>query len=318
MIPDNWSAVGAALGNHFWQSTLFAATVWILTLALRKNEARVRHRLWLAASLKFMVPFSALISLGSHLARQNRSPQTQAVFYFVLEKVSQPFQQSSGFGALAASLLRLLPPILAALWLRDFVSVIGLWCLRWRRVAAAKRAAVPLSQGREVDALRRLEQSAGLRRPIAFRLSQKPLEPGVFGIVRPILLWPAGISQQLQDAHLETILAHEVQHVRRRATLPAAVYMVVQAVFWFYPLVWWLGARLVEERERACDEEVLQLGIAAQIYAESILKTCEYCVESPLACISGVTGADLKQRIIRIMTRGPEEKLGLASKLLLA
>jgi len=57
MIPDNWSAVGAALGNHLWQSTLFAATVWILTLALRKNEARVRHRLWLAASLKFLVPF---------------------------------------------------------------------------------------------------------------------------------------------------------------------------------------------------------------------------------------------------------------------
>src|ERR1700684_1072143 len=151
MIPDNWSAVGAALGNHLWQSTLFAATVWILTLALRKNEARVRHRLWLAASLKFMVPFSALISLGSHLARQNHSPQTQAVFYFVLEKVSQPFQQSSGFGALAASLLPLLPPILAALWLGGFVSVIGLWWVRWGRVAAAKGGAGPLSQGRGGD-----------------------------------------------------------------------------------------------------------------------------------------------------------------------
>src|SRR3984885_11004776 len=98
MILNNLSAVGAALGNHLWQSTLFAATVWILTLALRKNEARVRHRLWLAASLKFLIPFSALISLGSHLARQNRSPQTQAVFYFVVEKVSQPFPQNSGFG----------------------------------------------------------------------------------------------------------------------------------------------------------------------------------------------------------------------------
>ena len=140
----------------------------------------------------------------------------------------------------------------------------------------------------------------------------------MFGIVRPILLWPARISERLQDAHLETILAHEVQHVRRRDNLAAAMHMVVEAIFWFYPLVWWLGARLLEERERACDEEVLQLGIAAQIYAESILKTCAYCVESPLACISGVTGADLKQRIIRIMTRRPEEKLGLARKLLLA
>jgi beta-lactamase regulating signal transducer with metallopeptidase domain len=36
--------------------------------------------------------------------------------------------------------------------------------------------------------------------------------------------------------------------------------MLVEAVFWFYPLVWWLGARLVDERERACDEEVVALG----------------------------------------------------------
>jgi len=53
---------------------------------------------------------------------------------------------------------------------------------------------------------------------------------------------------------------HEVQHVRRRDNLAAAMHLVVEAIFWFHPLVWWLGARLVEERERACDEEVLRLG----------------------------------------------------------
>ena len=96
------------------------------------------------------------------------------------------------------------------------------------------------------------------------------------------------------------------------------VHMVVEAVFWFHPLVWWLGARLVEERERACDEEVLQLGNPPQVYAESILKTCEFCVGSPLACISGVTGADLKSRIVRIMSEPVALKLDLSKKLLLA
>ena len=79
--------------------------------------------------------------------------------------------------------------------------------------------------------------------------------------------------------------------------------MIVEAVFWFHPLVWWISARLMEERERACDEGVLELGSEPQVYAESILKTCEFCVESPLACVSGVTGADLKKRIVRIMTQ---------------
>jgi uncharacterized protein (TIGR03435 family) len=93
--------------------------------------------------------------------------------------------------------------------------------------------------------------------------------------------------------------------------------MTVEAIFWFFPLVWWIGARLIEERERACDEEVLEMGSEPQIYAESILKTCEFCVESPLDCVSGVTGADLKKRIVRIMAGSVGRKLDISKKLLL-
>ena len=72
--------------------------------------------------------------------------------------------------------------------------------------------------------------------------------------------------------------------------LTAAVHMVVEGIFWFHPLVWWIGSRLVDERERACDEEVVRLGSEPQVYAESILKTCQFYVESPLSCVPGVTG----------------------------
>ena len=116
------------------------------------------------------------------------------------------------------------------------------------------------------------------------------MEPGVFGIARPVLAWPAGISQRLNDAQLEAVLAHEVCHLRRRDNLTAALHMLVEAVFWFNPLVWWVGARLVEERERACDEQVLLLCAEPQAYAESILKVCEFCVQAPLECVAGVTG----------------------------
>jgi bla regulator protein BlaR1 len=318
MIPENLSAIGTAMANHLWQSTLFAILIAVSTLALRKNQASLRHHLWLAASLKFFVPFSLLVSVGSHLARPHGSADAQPVFYFVLQTMSQPFHQATDSqGLLAASLLRWLPGMVAVLWLAGFVTVIGQWCLRWRRVAAAIRGGVPVSHGREVEVLRRVEKFAGIRSPISLRSSQTSLEPGVFGIRRPLLLWPVGISEHLQDAHLEAILTHEVQHVRRRDNLAAAMHMVVEAIFWFHPLVWWLGARLVEERERACDEEVLRLGNQPEIYAESILKTCEFCVASPLACVSGVTGADLKQRIVRIMTQSSGDKLGFLKKVLL-
>jgi beta-lactamase regulating signal transducer with metallopeptidase domain len=94
--------------------------------------------------------------------------------------------------------------------------------------------------------------------------------------------------------------------------------MVVETIFWFHPLVWWLGARLLEERERACDERVSELGSERQIYAESILRVCEFCLRSPLACMSGLTGADLKKRMVYIMGERVVRKLNFGKKLLLS
>ena len=74
-----------------------------------------------------------------------------------------------------------------------------------------------------------------------------------------------------------------------------------QAIVWFHPLVWWIGARLIDERERACDGEVLRLGSKPQVYAEGILNVCRLYVESPLKCVAGVTGANLKRRVEAIM-----------------
>lgn len=149
-------------------------------------------------------------------------------------------------------------------------------------------------------------------------LSEAALEPGIVGIFHPIMLLPAGIAERLSDAQLQAILTHELCHVRRRDNLAAAIHMLVEALFWFHPLIWWLGARLVAERERACDEDVLHRGSEPQAYAEGILKVCEFYLESPLVCVAGVTGSNLKQRIEEIMVHRIARKLNLAKKLLLA
>jgi uncharacterized protein (TIGR03435 family) len=132
------------------------------------------------------------------------------------------------------------------------------------------------------------------------------------------LLLPEGIANRLTHAQLRAILAHEMCHVRRRDNLAAALHMVVEALFWFHPLVWWIGARLVEERERACDEEVLRLGAEPLAYAEGILNVCKFYLESPLPCAAGVTGADLKKRIEDIMSNCLSRRLTPAKKILLA
>src|SRR5208337_1662801 len=129
-----WAASAPALGNHLWQSTLCLVIAGLLALILRRNHARARYGLWLAASAKFLIPFSLLVGIGSHLAGPRALPQTEPSFFFAMEKVSQPFTQAAS-GSQAAEksrrpaqdtglryrLVHLLPAILVAAWLCGFV-----------------------------------------------------------------------------------------------------------------------------------------------------------------------------------------------------
>ncbi len=169
---------------------------------------------------------------------------------------------------------------------------------------------------REAAILRRIEDALKARGRTRLLVSSELLEPGVFGIFRPALLWPAQLSDRLGDEHLEAILAHEVAHVHRKDNFAAMIHMIVEAIFWFHPLVWWIERKMVEERERACDEAVVESGSRAEIYADSLLKVSRFCVELPLPCVSGITGADLSKRIRSIMGSRITE-LGIGKRLLL-
>ena len=63
---------------------------------------------------------------------------------------------------------------------------------------------------------------------------------------------------------------------------------------------------------------MLAAGSEAEVYAEGILNVCKLYVESPLACVAGVTGADLKQRIVRIMSCQVGLRVSPSRKILLA
>lgn len=320
-LSSLWREAAVALGDHLWQSTIVALAAGLLTLALRKNHARARYWLWLAASLKFLLPFSLLVAAGSRMSWVQGPVAAGSSFYLTMEEASQPFTQSgisTGPASESSNFVHWLPAILAAVWFWGFVTVLLTWCMRWRRISKDVRGAHPLQRGREIEALRRAERATGLSRRVEMLLSRATLEPGIFGVSHPVLVWPEGISARLENPHLEAILAHELVHVRRRDNLAAAFHMAVEAIFWFHPLVWWLGTRLVDERERACDEQVLELGSERQVYAESILKVCEFCVGSPLACVAGVTGADLKKRMVHIMSEQVARKLDFTRKLLLS
>jgi bla regulator protein BlaR1 len=325
-LADVWRDFSPALGNHLWQSTIFATVVAALTLAFRNNRARTRYWLWLAASLKFLFPFSLLVTAGSYLAIfQHAKIAPSAAYYSAFEQFGQPFAAGEG----GASFVQLTPvtaaahsatqylPLLLVIWLIGSLVVLSIWIARWYRISAIAKSATPLHEGPEATIVAQLQRDEVAREKVGIVSTAATLEPGIFGIFRPVLLWPASISGQLTEAHTESIVAHELCHVRWRDNLTATLHMLVESLFWFHPAVWWLGNRLVEDRERACDEAVVESGREPHVYAESILKVCEFCVESPLPCVPGVSGADLKRRIASIMSHRPARALSLGRKLLL-
>lgn len=275
-----------AVVGHLWESTLFAVATGLVTLFLRNNHARVRYWVWFAASLKFVVPFYLLIWAGRHIHWRHATAVASSIpLGDTLQHVGQALATPQiAFQVPAPSALPLVP-ICFSIWAIGCVAVLARWVAGWLQMRAIVRRAAP----------------ADISAPIPVRLSPAPFEPGVIGIVRPLLVLPAGIAERLSAAELETVIAHEMCHVRRRDNLTAAIHMGLEAIFWFHPFIWWIGARLLEERERACDEAVIGLGKDSQTYAESILKVCRFYVESKLACVAGISGSNLKRRVKAIM-----------------
>jgi bla regulator protein blaR1 len=287
--------------NHLWQSTLFAGFAGLLTLLLRRNGARARYWLWLAASVKFLIPFMLLVTAGSYFDLGSKAPNAPAVVAF--EQVFEaPTLNLTAPPAIPPQTPSRVPSLLLVTWLCGFLTVLIRWSRQWRRIRAAVHAATPLD----------------FALPMRVLSSSTLLEPGVFGVVRPVLLLPQGIGERLTPKQMLAVVAHELCHVRCHDNLCAAIQMLVEAAFWFHPLVWWIGKRMVDERERACDEEVLRQGSDPQLYAESILKVCTLYLESPLACVAGVTGSNLRKRIRGIMTNRMAQKLDRPRKLIIA
>jgi bla regulator protein BlaR1 len=272
---------------HLWQSTLFAVVAAVAaTTLLRNREACVRHAVWVAASLKFLVPFAGLMAVGASMGSlfPYAAPMPEPI-RAVLEQTSavpaRLMPQGQAAGAAAVSIL----PLLLTAWAAGVVIVLYRWTREWRQVHGYTRGATWLTT---VDGLPVLSST---------QMRDERCEPGLFGLVRPVILVPEGMTGRLTATEFAAVLAHESCHARRRDNLMTAAHALVEALFWFHPLVWWMGRRLRDERERACDEAVLRRGVDREAYAQAILSTCRFYTESRAFAVAGISGADLRRRV---------------------
>ncbi|HUR81985.1 MAG TPA: M56 family metallopeptidase [Thermoanaerobaculia bacterium] len=156
---------------------------------------------------------------------------------------------------------------------------------RWRN---ARKRATPVS-----------DRAMPVDHPV--EISDACREPAVAGILDPTILLPAGpYLDALSDDELETVLAHEIEHVRRRDNLRAFIVQLVCTFFWFSPVHRAARRRLVELRERACDDAVLARGCRPDSYLSALAKSCQSSLQS--TAVSCMSRLQLRERMESIMT----------------
>ncbi len=207
--------------SHIWQSTVVAAGAAALVWMCRQNRASVRHAIWLAASMKFLMPFALLAAVARALPWPSSLPQSGAV-----AAVTVMFDASVS-PALSETSWR----VLLGVWCIGTLVVLARWAWEWTRLADIVRGATLVTDGPVFDALRRAERTAGIRTPTTIVTLDRDIEPGVIGLWRPVLVWPRALTRALSFDRVEAIVAHEMVHVMRRDNLLASMHMLVSAAF---------------------------------------------------------------------------------------
>lgn len=154
-------------------------------------------------------------------------------------------------------------------------------------------------------------QSAARR--LQFRLaptiawSAEIVVPAVVGVLRPVILLPFQVATGLSAAQLESLLIHELVHLKRRDPWVNFLQLVMETVCFFNPAVWIISRNLRRQREFCCDDTVLQLGhISAVDYADALVAVAEASLASrtvPVTLIGAVEQrvSELSLRIDRIL-----------------
>ncbi|MFT4559157.1 MAG: beta-lactamase regulating signal transducer with metallopeptidase domain [Planctomycetaceae bacterium] len=146
---------------------------------------------------------------------------------------------------------------------------------RGRIIAASQKSAFN-ERGNEpsdeaiFDAFKAACQQLAVRRPVRLLIHSEQTIPVVWGILRLRLLLPQN-ARSWSAEQLQSVLLHELAHIKRRDAFSQLLAQMACALHWFNPLVWFAAWRLHVERERACDDLVLANGVPPSAYAEHLL-----------------------------------------------
>ncbi|HEV2248400.1 MAG TPA: M56 family metallopeptidase, partial [Terriglobia bacterium] len=279
---------------------LFAAA---LALMLRRASAASRHLVWtvtLCAVLALPVLALALPAWEVPILSSARSGTASEAISIPPESSAEPPENQ----LVQVTVARYpagpaWPGVLLLLWATGstlFILRMAVGQSRARRLAGHSRL---FQTSQALAVLKSVLQRLRISRAVELRTGAEIGVPFTRGIFRPAIFLPEEAGEWTRD-ELEFVLAHELAHVARHDCLTQIPAQVACALFWFHPLVWLAVFQMRKERERACDDMVLNLGHPAADYAEFLVMLCRSLRNITPAWSTGIAMAESSQLEVRM------------------
>ncbi|UCF43774.1 MAG: hypothetical protein JSV99_02260, partial [Planctomycetota bacterium] len=276
------------LATQSWQIAVLAAAIAVVSLLLKNKSAHVRYLLWLIVLAKCLTP--PLLTIPLAVLPQQQVPQPAAmapaeIAPLSIEPVRPVIYERPG--ALAPA-----PPVIERVsfgqrlsgfavrqwlpltWIGGFALFLSITLIKALRTNSwLRRARRPLPAGLKT-AIDNLFGDLGIRTFPKVWLVKDIGQPFVWGLLRGGIYLPANFAKLDSDRHRRGILGHELSHVLRFDAAVNLLQIIVQAVFWFHPFVWWANKKIRAEREKCCDEmAIARLNAKAKDYSTAIVNT---------------------------------------------
>src|SRR5579864_7582225 len=302
LFRQPWTiALGWTLLHFLWQGTLIALLFACVNLSLRSAGARLRYSVaCLAMLLMPAASIATFVWLNFHSATAPPLGTWQSI-------LSAP---------LVANATHIAAPGYAATRLEDWLNahlwwLVSLWSVGvvilslrtaggWIVAQTLKRHNTHPAEPAWQDAMARLARRLDVRRRVRLCESTLAKVPTVIGWLRPVILLPVSALTGLTPELMETLLAHELAHIRRQDYLLNLVQTVIETLWFYHPAVWWIGNKIRQERENCCDDLAVAACGDALTYARALTELEQLrSVESQFAMAA--SGGSLLSRIRRLV-----------------
>ena len=301
-------AVGAAI-----RATLLLLGAAGLAALLRRRTAALQHALWtwaMAASLVIPVLSATLpsFSIPSPVPVSAATPRAQAAVSRGVRPAPALFDIGAIFTStpsIDGSANRTREALLLA-WLVGLALCLSRILRSSIAVMRLRRSATEVSDERITSIWRQLQRSSPSRN-VLLVTDDSVTAPGTAGIIRPTIFLPRDAAEW-GSIRIRATLAHEYAHIVRRDCLTHLLADITVAVYWFNPLAWYARRRMTTERERACDDLVLNDGVRPERYASVLVQTVRGSLVQRNAGAIGVLSmarpSELESRLVSILDPG--------------